>query len=275
MEARFEFCMSADYISRENDLSHNRLSSFLQKAVNASPQPTAIPQPLRDLLMVEKPDWLSQSWTHLFNNTLKGGLASSTLITYRSGINRFVSFGAQFGVSNPFPVLQALMCYYVAYLGAVRHRQQRAYPNQKKWHRCLSLGWLKTGYEKPEPLINRLHLAVGDLAVDNPEDPGMLQIDLKQSKTHQFHRGTNVCMGRTRDELCPVAAMMAYLAIRGTSKLGALFQLPKGRPLTREHFISHILQALQVLGLDNNHYSGRIGAATTAAECGIPDSTKH
>ena len=57
------------------------------------------------------------------------------------------------------------------------------------------------------------HLTVGDLAVDNPEDPGMLQIHLKRSKTDQFHRGTNVCMDSTRDELCPVAAMMAYLAI--------------------------------------------------------------
>ena len=64
IEARFEFCMSADYIPGKcndlaDDLSRNHLSSFLQKAVNASPQPTAIPQPLRDLLMVEKPDWLS------------------------------------------------------------------------------------------------------------------------------------------------------------------------------------------------------------------------
>ena len=76
IEARFEFCMSADYIPGKcndlaDDLSRNHLSSFLQKAVNASPQPTAIPQLLRDLLMVEKPDWLSRSWTHLFNDTLR------------------------------------------------------------------------------------------------------------------------------------------------------------------------------------------------------------
>jgi len=76
MEARFEFYLSAEYIPGSqndlaDDLSRNRLSSFLQKATRVSLKPTAIPQSLRDLLLVEKPDWLSQSWTHLFNNTLK------------------------------------------------------------------------------------------------------------------------------------------------------------------------------------------------------------
>jgi len=76
MEARFEFYLSAEYIPGSqndlaDDLSSNRLSSFLQKATRVSLKPTAIPQSLRDLLLVEKPDWLSQSWTHLFNNTLR------------------------------------------------------------------------------------------------------------------------------------------------------------------------------------------------------------
>lgn len=76
MEARFEFYLSAEYIPGSqndlaDDLSRNRLSSFLQKATRVSLKPTAIPQSLRDLLLVEKPDWLSQSWTHLFNNTLR------------------------------------------------------------------------------------------------------------------------------------------------------------------------------------------------------------
>jgi len=76
VEARFEFYLSAEYIPGSqndlaDDLSRNRLSSFLQKATRVSLKPTAIPQSLRDLLLVEKPDWLSQSWTHLFNNTLR------------------------------------------------------------------------------------------------------------------------------------------------------------------------------------------------------------
>ncbi len=46
--------------------------------------------------------------------------------------------------------------------------------------------------------------------------------------------------------------------------------------LSRGRFVSHIRDALKRLGLDSSVYSGhsfRIGAATTAAERGIPDST--
>ena len=76
IEAQFEFYLSAEYISGRwndlaDDLSRNPLSSFLQKATRVSLKPTTIPQSLRDHLLVEKPDWLSQSWTYLFNNTLR------------------------------------------------------------------------------------------------------------------------------------------------------------------------------------------------------------
>ena len=76
IEARYEFILSAKYIPGScnelaDDLSRNRLSSFLQKALNMSLKPTVIPQPLRDLLFIEKPDWLSPSWTQLFNSILR------------------------------------------------------------------------------------------------------------------------------------------------------------------------------------------------------------
>jgi len=76
IEARFNLYLSAEYIPGSqndlaDDLSRNCLSSFFQKATKVSLKPTAICQSLWDLLLVEKPDWLSQSWTHLFNNTLR------------------------------------------------------------------------------------------------------------------------------------------------------------------------------------------------------------
>ena len=76
MEARCEFFLSAKYIPGScnelaDDLSRNRLSSFLQKALNMSLKPTTIPQPLRELLLIQKPDWLSPSWTQLFNSILR------------------------------------------------------------------------------------------------------------------------------------------------------------------------------------------------------------
>ena len=73
MEARCEFFLSAKGSCNElaDDLSRNLLSSFLQKVSNMSLKPTAIPQPLRGLLLIEKPDWLSPSWTQLFNDILR------------------------------------------------------------------------------------------------------------------------------------------------------------------------------------------------------------
>ena len=65
------------------------------------------------------------------------GLADSTQRTYKSGINRYLSFCRLFGVSTPFPVSEPLLCYFVTslaregvapstvrtYLAAVRHAQ--------------------------------------------------------------------------------------------------------------------------------------------------------
>ena len=68
---------------------------------------------------------------------------------------------------------------------------------------------------------------------------------------------------------------MAYLAIHGGSK-GLLFRFRSGQPLTREHFVTKVREALSASGVDHSKYVGhsfRIGTATTAAQCGIADST--
>ena len=59
------------------------------------------------------------------------------------------------------------------------------------------------------------HLAWGDVAVDNPQDPGMIRIYLKQSKTDQTGQGAHIILGRTGADLCLVAAVLGYIAIRG------------------------------------------------------------
>ena len=82
-------------------------------------------------------------------------------------------------------------------------------------------------------------------------------------------------MGKTGDDLCPVAAVTAFLAIRGNSP-GPVFQFKDRIPLTKQRFIFHIRSALQSAGTDptkNAERSFRIGATTTAAEHGIQDST--
>ena len=84
-----------------------------------------------------------------------------------------------------------------------------------------------------------------------------------------------VVVGNTGDELCPVAAVLAFLAVRGSGP-GPLFKFQDGRPLTRDRLVNHVRSALDTLGLNSSHYAGhsfRIGAATAAAQCGIEDST--
>ena len=67
---------------------------------------------------------------------------------------------------------------------------------------------------------------------------------------------------------------MAFLAIRG-DKAGFLFQFKDGRNLTKDRFIKKVRDLLQK-GVDASKYTGhsfRIGAATTASQCGISEAT--
>ena len=119
-----------------------------------------------------------------------------------------------------------------------------------------------------------VHLSMADLAVDNATTPKVLRLRLKSSKTDPFRLGVNVFMGRTGEAICPVTAMLTYLAIRGTDN-GPLFRLRGGNPLTKPAFVSSVRGALARAGLDPTKYAGhsfRIGAATTAAAAGIEDS---
>ena len=117
-------------------------------------------------------------------------------------------------------------------------------------------------------------VSVTDVAIDDVRNPSLIRIRLRSSKTDQFGRGVDIYLGRTGADLCPVSALLAYLAVRGKEP-GPLFRLQDGRYLTKGVFISKVRSALAVLGYDEAAYAGhsfRIGAATTAAERGIEDS---
>lgn len=81
-------------------------------------------------------------------------------------------------------------------------------------------------------------------------------------------------LGETKRDLCPVAALVGYLQVRGSGP-GPLFQFRGGRMLTKPAFIKWTQQALEKLGYDKKGFAGhsfRVGAATTAAAMGIQDS---
>ena len=119
------------------------------------------------------------------------------------------------------------------------------------------------------------HLCITDVTLDSITNPRMVKLNLKTSKTDPFRKGVEIVLGRTDNALCPVTALLAYLAIRGRGP-GFLFLFADGRPLTKQRFISKVREALASVGVDPSQYAGhsfRIGAATTANARGLNDST--
>ena len=106
------------------------------------------------------------------------------------------------------------------------------------------------------------------------QSPSVLAVTLKQSKTDPFRAGVRIFMGRTGNLLCPVAAVLAYLAILPPSP-GPLFILRDGSYLTRDRLVTRLRAGLLQAGIDASRFTGhsfRIGAATTAAQAGIEDA---
>ena len=115
------------------------------------------------------------------------------------------------------------------------------------------------------------HLSPADVAIDSHSEPSLMRVHLKYSKTDQQRRGVDLYVGRTFNNICPVAAMLAYLPLRGQSQ-GPLFML-NGQSLSREVLVCWLRTTLTSAGVDASHFSGhsfRIGAASTGSSerCG-------
>ena len=147
------------------------------------------------------------------------------------------------------------------------------------WAACCTcfFGFLRSGevtVPSQKDYDPEAHLSEGDVALDSLSSPTVVRVHIKTSKTDPFCKGVFVFLGITGNELCPVSAMSAYLAIRGRSP-GPFFRFQSGVPLSRELLVKHVRAALRVKGVDDSKYSGhsfRIGAATTAAAVGVEDS---
>ena len=112
------------------------------------------------------------------------------------------------------------------------------------------------------------------LAVDRLVNPRVVRVLLKATKTDPFRKGARVCIGAIGGTLCPVKALMEYLATRG-SREGPLLRFESGIPLSRSQFIQHLQGALAKAELVNTEFNGhrlRIGAATVAGRSGVPEA---
>ena len=82
-------------------------------------------------------------------------------------------------------------------------------------------------------------------------------------------------VGRTYQPICPVTAILAYLAVRPPVG-GSLFIHSDGTPLTKVELVRQVRKALSLRGFDVLNYSDHsfwIGAAMTAAARGISEAT--
>ena len=144
---------------------------------------------------------------------------------------------------------------------------------------CLCfLGFLRAGemtVPSDSSYDSGAHLNFGDIAINSKIDPSIMRARIKASKTDPFCHGVDIFVGRTGTDLCPIEAMLAYLAVRGGAE-GPLFSFADGRLFTRERFVSKVREALSAAGIDCKSYAGhsfRIGAATSAAQQGISEAT--
>ncbi|KAJ7332422.1 hypothetical protein JRQ81_014602 [Phrynocephalus forsythii] len=107
--------------------------------------------------------------------------------------------------------------------------------------------------------------------VDFHQRQGKVVFLVRRSKTDQRARGQRVELGTcTREDVCPVRAMVEYVALRGEGD-GPLFRHADGGPLTKFQFWSLTQRALEKLGLEGMKFgthSFRIGVASTAAALG-------
>ena len=147
------------------------------------------------------------------------------------------------------------------------------------WAACCTafFGFLRVGemtVPSQQEYDSSCHLALRDIALNNSMTPTIAWLTIKQSKTDPFRKGAKLCLSLTDSVVCPIKALLPYLALRGKGS-GPLFILEDGSPLSRASFKSLLSATLKEAGLDDSKYnthSFRIGAATSAKAAGISDA---
>ena len=118
-------------------------------------------------------------------------------------------------------------------------------------------------------------LSLRDVSVDSLHNPTTIALHLRRSKSDPFGNGVNIYLGKTgHPPLCPVSALLAYLALRGQDH-GPLFLFQDSSTLSKTKLLAAIRAALALHGIDGHHIKGhsfRIGAATAAGNAGLDDS---
>ena len=155
------------------------------------------------------------------------GFSGSTRRSYDSAKRKYLKFCNMF-TFEPLPLKEVIICFF-AFL------------------RCGEFTSTKEGHSPP--------LQVDGVRVDDHHKPTCISLFLSKSKTDPYGKGITLFVEMTGSLLCPVAAVLAYLAIRPSTP-GPLFLLSSGVPLTRETFVSRLKQGFSSAGIDSSGYNG-------------------
>ena len=97
-------------------------------------------------------------------------------------------------------------------------KKSASYDNAMLWAACCTafFGFLRSS-EMTVPsqytYNPTIHLFIQDVVVDNKSSPSLVRILIKQSKTDPFRQGVYIYLGRTGNAICPVKAILSYLAL--------------------------------------------------------------
>ena len=110
-------------------------------------------------------------------------------------------------------------------------------------------------------------LVWGDVTFDHPSHPSILKV---LSATNSRRARTSSWDGPTMPSVrCQHARRISTLEV---PNLDTYFRT-EGKLSLKPRFIAEMKKALATIGLHKEDYTGRIGAATTAASVGMEDST--
>ena len=79
----------------------------------------------------------------------------------------------------------------------------------------------------------------------------ILKVRIKASKTDPFRRGVDIYVGITGTGLCPVTAVLSYMAIR-LQRQGPLFHFEDGNHLNQTNFVEQVRMVLSAAGIDSS-----------------------
>ena len=111
----------------------------------------------------------------------------------------------------------------------------KSYMNIMRWAACCVafFGFLhisKFTVPSNDQFDQTCPLCLSYIAIDNRDNPQVLQVKIKQSKTDPFRKGVNIYLGSTRRDLCPIKGILLYFSIKRLSFWPTVYTLRWKRP---------------------------------------------